>query len=103
MFLVPPETEPPVQKERTGPLRYIINKTSSLSINGATVPFPAGTLVSDESMIVRLLEARANMSPIHDEDDLGTCPHCQKSFSLVAQRGARALLARARQLMPGYS
>ena len=92
-----PEAPPP------RPKRYIANARCSIQINGVTVPFAAGTVISDESMIVRLLDARANISPIMDEGDLGTCPHCGKSFSLASQRGASDLLARARQLMPGMA
>lgn len=86
----------------SGPLRYIVNKRTSMSVNGATVPFEAGTVLDSEPMIAKLLGARADISPVKDEEDLGTCPHCGKSFSLAAQGGARKLLARARMLMPGF-
>lgn len=84
------------------PLRYIVNKNCGLSVNGVTVPFKSGTVVDSAPMIARLLESRADISPITDETDLGTCPHCGRSFSLGAQGGARRLLERARQLMPGF-
>ena len=88
--------------EETKARRYIVNRNSSISVNGATVPFAQGTVLDSEPMIKRLLDAGADISPIVDEEDLGTCPHCGKSFSLASQRGARSLLERARQLMPGF-
>lgn len=88
--------------EAPKPRRFMVNKNFTLRINGVSVPFQAGQIVDNEPVIVRLEESRVDMTLITSEDDIGTCPHCGKSFSMESQRGARSLLARARQLMPGY-
>lgn len=94
---------PPVaQVEEAQVRRYIVTRGVSLHVNGVTIRCDAGQIVDSPAMIQRLLEMRAPITPIRNEDDIGTCPHCGKSFSLAAQRGARELLARARSLIPGY-
>lgn len=81
---------------------YIVSRDFTHSINGASIPFRKGTIVRREDVIRELLGSSAPIVRVLDEADLGLCPHCGLSFSLSAQGGARELLNRARQLMPGY-
>lgn len=81
--------------------RYIVSRQFRQFVNGVTVTFKTGQIIEREDQIRQLLDERAPIDPIRDESDIGTCPHCGLSFSLENQRGARELLRRAQQLIPG--
>jgi hypothetical protein len=78
--------------------RYIVERRAQIVINGVTVAFEPGRIVTDEVMLARLKESNAPIREITDESDIGTCPHCGRSFSVMAQQGAREILARAAKL-----
>ena len=82
--------------------RYIVDRPFSQHVNGATIPWRAGQIVDREDLIADLLAGRYPISEIVNEDELLTCPHCGMVSSRTAQEGARALLRRAQQLMPGH-
>ena len=90
------------QVELFRPLRYITTKKCVVRHNGVTIQFEAGRVIEDPNIIDLMRLDNSPILPIKDEDDLGTCPHCGRSFSLTAQKGARELLSRAKLVMQGF-
>ncbi len=90
-----------MSESEEAPRRYITTRKFTQNVNGSTILFEAGAIVEREDTIRTLLAMGAPIAKIEDEDDIGTCPHCGKSFSMQAQRGARELLAKANKIM-GY-
>lgn len=86
----------------TAPRRYIVDRQFRCLINGVSTEWKPGTIIDDAYTIVTMLTGNSPISPIVNEDDLLVCPHCGKASSRQAQEGAKALLSRARQLMPGH-
>lgn len=90
------------QPELFVPERYIVNRDFRAVHNGVTIQYLAGQVIEDQARVEALLAASSPIALIRDDEDLGTCPHCGRSFSLSAQQGARELLRRAQQIMPGH-
>jgi hypothetical protein len=91
------------REEEREPVRiYIVSRLFTQSVNGVRIEYKKGSIVRDPVQAKTLIDARAPLVEVKDEEDIGVCPHCGLSFSLQAQAGARELTRRARALMPGH-
>ncbi len=96
------DPEPEVETKPL-PTKYMVSRNFTQRVNGTTIPYSAGTIIDRPDLIRELIATNSPLVPIEADDDIGTCPHCGKSFSMQAQRGAQELLARARLIMPGIA
>ena len=84
------------------PKKYIVRKAFQQNVNGATLSFKAGQVVEDPVVLGLILPRNPPVDPVGDDDDLMICPHCHMASSRKTMEGAKALLRRAQQLMPGF-